>query len=118
MRSWRRCAGAALALLLVGCAPTVWTKPGADAAQRDADLASCEAYARDQTEDFLARIEDTQRGVTTGEEVSPLETDFRRVDQRSRRLSLTASCMRQLGYSETEVPGDAGGAVEGADDAS
>ena len=116
MRSRSICAAATLATLLGACAQTTWTKPGATAAQRDADLAGCESYARDQTEDFLARVEDTQRGVTTGTDVSPLQTDFRRYDQRSRRLGLIASCMRQLGYSESEVPD--GGAGGGDDDAS
>ncbi|MEZ5668806.1 MAG: hypothetical protein R3F55_15460 [Alphaproteobacteria bacterium] len=94
---------AALLASAAGCAPTVWTKPGVDEATRDADIARCEAFAREQVEDdFVARIEDTQRGVTVGRDALYSRDDMRRYDERARRLSLIESCMRQLGYTEGE----------------
>ncbi|MGF1623898.1 MAG: hypothetical protein ACFCVH_03365 [Alphaproteobacteria bacterium] len=103
MRSWAM--GWLAALALAGCAETVWTKPGVATSERDAAMAQCEAFAeQEQEEDFVARIEDTQRGVTAGEEESVLRSDFRRHDERSRRSSLIASCMRGLGYIQTELP--------------
>lgn len=92
---------------LAGCAGPSWFKAGVSDDQRASDLAQCEAYARDQTEDFVARIDDTRSGVSTGDDSFQLRDDFRRHDERSRRLSLISSCMRQLGYSEDEpVPGE------------
>ena len=100
---------------LAGCADTIWTKPGVSTSERDAALAECADYAdREQTEDFVSRIEDTQRGVSTGDDESVLRADFRRHDERSRRSDLLASCMRGLGYDQVEVPDaeDAGGPAD------
>lgn len=104
---------AAVGWALAGCAPTVWSKAGTTAAERDAALEACEAYAQAQMEeDFPARIEETQRGISSGEDDSVLLNDFRRYDDRTRRSALIGSCMRQSGYTDDPVP-----ATEGADDA-
>ena len=104
---------AAAGLVLAGCAPTVWSKAGTTAAERDAALEACEVYAQEQMEeDFPSRIEETQRGISSGEDDSVLLSDFRRYDDRTRRSTLIASCMRQNGYTDDPVP-----EVEGGEDA-
>jgi hypothetical protein len=124
MRSWAMGAlaltGLALTgLALGGCAPTAWTKSGASAEDRDAALDACEDYADDYLQDdFATRMEDTRRGVATGEDESDLLTDFRRYDERSRRTGLVASCMRQNGYSLEEDQDTGGEDAGAADDAS
>lgn len=103
---------------LAACAGPSWYKAGASDDQRASDLAQCEAYARDQTDDFVARIDDTRSGVSTGDDSFQLRDDFRRHDERSRRISLIASCMRQLGYSDDEPPPGEGDATAAPDDES
>jgi hypothetical protein len=88
---------------LAACAETAWFKAGVTSARRDADLASCEAYARQETEeDFVSRIEETSRGVVAGTDALHSRDDLRRLDVYDRRTTLTEACMRQLGYTEVE----------------
>jgi hypothetical protein len=114
MHALGRGALAAAGLALAGCAPTVWSKPGATASDRDAALAACEAYAdRRLSEDFPSRIEETHRGIGAGEDESVLLSDFRRFDERARRTDFFEACMRQNGYIEAPLE-NAGGAENGA----
>jgi len=94
---------------LAACAETTWVKAGVTAARRDADLAACEAHARQETEeDFVSRIEETSRGVVAGTDALHSRDDLRRLDVYDRRATLTEACMRQLGYTEVEEAGSTG----------
>ncbi len=76
-----------------------WTKPGASAADTEADLAQCEALARDETATDRAINQDiaANRPLSAGSPIVPQAGGA--TSDRQRYRDILAACMAELGYS-------------------
>jgi hypothetical protein len=102
---------ASVGLLLAACVPSGgdWGKPGADAAERSRDLATCRAEVTSGREELLATVEDTARGVPTEDNTTErVLNELRTIDDERRQGSAISECMRKLGYTLGPIGEDDG----------
>jgi hypothetical protein len=97
-----RLSAVALALLVAGCAEMRWSKPGADPAKLEEDLAQCRGEARLQAaRESVPRIPGSSQAIRADATGRPVVAPpaSRGTDTLVLEQELTSSCMRGKGYA-------------------
>ena len=92
---------------LAGCSffshSVTWTKPGANQAQAESDLAQCTEEAKTQTDRDANIDRDIAAADTSSSPVDTTPLQNMQAYQHERRFkSVLKDCMGQLGYSQVE----------------
>ena len=102
----RLSAVAVIALFAAGCAEMRWSKPGADSAKLEEDLAQCRGEARLQAaRESLPRMPGSSPALRTDSTGRPVvaQPGSRGTDTLVLEQELTSSCMRGKGYALAPV---------------
>jgi hypothetical protein len=101
-----RLSAVAVISLTTGCAEMRWSKPGADSAKLEEDLAQCRGEARLQaTRESLPRMPGSSPALRTDSTGRPAvaQAGSRGTDTLVLEQELTGSCMRGKGYALAPV---------------